>query len=164
MLIQATLYCNPYLNLKMATKRKSDFSLSKPAKRERKAIDLDMKMKVIKLYEGGKKVNVIARELQLSHFTVSTILKDKERIREAVKGSAPMKSTVITKQRTGPVHEMEKLLSIWMENQIQKRTPLSLFTIQSKARSIFETLKERAREDYNVEFSASTGWVKRFKK
>jgi hypothetical protein len=33
-------------------------------------------------------VNTIARDLKLSHSTVSTILKDKERIREAVKGSA----------------------------------------------------------------------------
>ena len=51
----------------MSTKRKSPLSTPKPAKRERKAIDLDTKMKVIKQYEGLKKVNMIARELQLSH-------------------------------------------------------------------------------------------------
>ena len=77
-----------------------------------------MKMKVIKQYEGGKKVSVIARDLQLPHSTVSTILKDKERIHEAVKGSALMRSTVITKQRTGPIHEMEKLLNVWIESQL----------------------------------------------
>ena len=38
------------------SKRKLSFDISKPAKRERKAIDLDTKMKVIKQYEGGKKV------------------------------------------------------------------------------------------------------------
>ena len=94
-------------------------------------------MQVIKQYEGGKNVNAIARDLKLSHTTVSTILKDKERIREAVKGSAPMRSTIITTQRTGPIHKMEKLLHVWMEDQIQKRTPLSLFTVQTKARSLF---------------------------
>ena len=52
-------------------------------------------------------MNGIARNLKLSHSTVSTILEVKERNREAVKGSAPMQSTIITKQRTGPVHEME---------------------------------------------------------
>ena len=78
------------------------------------------KMQVIKQYEGGKKVNVIARDLKLSHspVTVSTILKVKER------------------QRTGTIHEMEKFLHVWMEDQIQKQTPLSLFTLQTKARSI----------------------------
>ena len=94
-------------------------STPQPAKKERKAIDLATKMQVIKQYEGGKKVNAIARDLKLSHSTVSTILKDKER------------------QRTGPIHEMEKLLHVWMEDQIQKRTPLSLFTVQTKARSLF---------------------------
>ncbi|XP_051785316.1 tigger transposable element-derived protein 1-like [Erpetoichthys calabaricus] len=148
----------------MSTKRKLSLCTPQPAKKERKAIDLDTKMMIIKQYEGGKKVNAIACDMKLSHSTVSTILKDKNRIREAVKGSAPLQSTVITKQRTGPIHEMEKLLNIWMEDQIQKRTPLSLFTVQLKARSLFATLKERAGEDYSQEFVASTGWFKRFKK
>ena len=148
----------------MATKRTPDFSASKPAKRERKAIDLDTKMKAIKMHKGGRRVNDIARELRLTHSTISTIIKDKERILEAVKGSAPMKSTVITKQRTGPLHEMEKLLSTWIESQIQKRTPLSLFTIQTKAKSLFDTMKERAGDDCAVEFNASAGWFRRFKK
>ena len=76
-------------------------------------------MQVIKQYEGGKKVNAIARDLNLSHSTVSTILKDKER------------------QRTRPIHEMEKLLHVWMEDQIQKRTPLSLFTVQRRQEVYF---------------------------
>ena len=86
----------------MSTKRKLSLSTPQPAKKERKAIDLTTKMQVIKQYEGGKKVNAITRDLKLSHSTVSSILKDKERIREAVEGSAPLRSTVITTQRTGP--------------------------------------------------------------
>ena len=39
----------------------------------------------IRQHEGGKKVNVITRDLKLSHSTVSTILNDKERSCEAVK-------------------------------------------------------------------------------
>ena len=52
-------------------------------------------------------MNVIAPDLKLSRSTVSTILKDKERILDAVKGSSPMQLTVITKQRNGDIHEME---------------------------------------------------------
>nr|XP_033800018.1 tigger transposable element-derived protein 1-like [Geotrypetes seraphini] len=147
----------------MTTKRKLSLSTPQPSKKERKAIDLDTKMMIIKQYEGGKKVNAIACDLKLSHSTVSIIIKDKNRICEAVKGSAPLRSTVITKQCTGPFHEMEKLLNIWMEDQIQKQTPLSLFIVQSKARSLFGTLKKCAGEDYSQEFVASTGWFKRFK-
>ncbi|XP_076054507.1 putative CENPB DNA-binding domain-containing protein 1 [Oratosquilla oratoria] len=145
----------------MSSKRKILMSIPQPAKNERKAIDLYTKIIVIKQHERGKKVNVIARDMKLSHSTVSTILKDKEKIREAVKG--PMQSTLLTKQRFGPIHEMEKLLHIWMEDQIKKRTPLSLFTVQTKTKSLFQTLKERSGEDYSQYFLASTGWFKRFK-
>ena len=69
----STLYNTFIKTPKMSTKRKSPLSTPKPAKRERKAIDLDTKMKVLKQYEGLKKVNMIARELQLSHSTVSTM-------------------------------------------------------------------------------------------
>nr|XP_033788749.1 CENPB DNA-binding domain-containing protein 1-like [Geotrypetes seraphini] len=147
----------------MTMKRKLSVSIPQPSKKERKAIDLDTKMMIIKQYEGGKKVNAITCDLKFSHSTVSTIIKDKNRICEAVNGSAPLRSTVITKQRTGPIHEMEKLLNNWIEDQFQKWTLLSLFTVQSKARSLFGTLKEHAGEDYSQEFVASTGWFKRFK-
>ena len=39
------------------------------------------------------------------------------------------------------MHEMEKLLVIWMEDLIQKQIPLSLAIIKTKARSLFEMLK-----------------------
>ena len=42
-------------------KVKSSFDIHKP-KKARKAINLETKMKVIKQYEVGKKVNVIARD------------------------------------------------------------------------------------------------------
>ena len=58
---------------------------------EGKTISLDTKKVVIKQFEGGKKkVNVIARDQKLTHSTVSTILKDKETIRNDVKGCTPM--------------------------------------------------------------------------
>ncbi|XP_029633925.1 uncharacterized protein LOC115209617 isoform X1 [Octopus sinensis] len=148
----------------MTGKRKMLSSTDAPAKKSRKAIDLDCKMKIIRQYEDGKKVNTIAHDLKLSHSTVSTILKDKERIREAVKSSAPMKSTILTKQRQGPIHEMEKLLFMWMKDLIQKKTPISLLTVQTKARSLFQTLKSRSGYDYAQDFQASKGWFMRFKK
>ena len=49
--------------------------------------------------------------LGLSHLTVATILKDKEHIIEHVK------ATVITKQCSGLIIEMKKLLVLWLEDQ-----------------------------------------------
>ena len=56
-----------------------------------------------------------------------TSFLNKEKICQAVKGSTSMQSTVITKQQTGTIHNMEKLLYIWMEDQIKNWTPLNFF-------------------------------------
>lgn len=119
-------------------------------------------MRMIHKYEGGQSLSSISRELGFAASTVSTILKDSARIKEHVRGSAPLKSTVITKKRSGAIYEMEKLLTIWMEDQIQKRLPLSLRAIQAKARSLFEDVKGKF-DNPDVQFMASNGWFNRFK-
>ncbi|XP_066471494.1 tigger transposable element-derived protein 1-like isoform X2 [Tiliqua scincoides] len=135
---------------------------SSGASRKRKVIDLEMKMRMINKYEGGQSLSSISRELGFAASTVSTILKDSARIKEHVRGSAPLKSTVITKKRSGAIYEMEKLLTIWMEDQIQKCMPLSLRVIQAKARSLFEDVKGKF-DNPDVKFMASNGWFNRFK-
>ncbi|XP_023565087.1 COX assembly mitochondrial protein 2 homolog isoform X1 [Octodon degus] len=147
----------------MSAKRPSASPASGEKKR-RKAITLEMKLKIIAQHEGGKPVMVISRELGLSQSTISTILKDKKRISDAVKSSASIKSTVITKKRAGPIDDMEKLLVEWIEEQVQNRIPLSLLMIQAKARSLFNMLKEHADPTYTQMFTASHGWFQRFKK
>uniref|UniRef100_S4RIC1 HTH psq-type domain-containing protein n=1 Tax=Petromyzon marinus TaxID=7757 RepID=S4RIC1_PETMA len=112
-------------------------------KKKRKAITLEQKMKIINQHEAGKAVTVIARDNQLSQSTISAIVKDKKRIMEA--------STIISRKRTEPLEEMEQLLVTWMEDRIQKRMPLSLLTIQAKARMLFYDLKKRYDDaTYNV--------------
>ncbi|XP_032064325.1 zinc finger protein 558-like [Thamnophis elegans] len=50
-------------------------------KKQRECINLDLKMKIIKAHEEGKKVKTIGEEEGLACSTVSTILKDKEKIK-----------------------------------------------------------------------------------
>ena len=77
-------------------------------------------MKIIRDYEGGKKVKIIANDIKLAHSTISTILKDKVRVKEAVKASTAFKA-IITSQRKELLHEMEKMLAIWFDDQIKKK-------------------------------------------
>ncbi|XP_055486478.1 tigger transposable element-derived protein 1-like [Leucoraja erinacea] len=120
-----------------------------------------MKLKIIAQREGGKLVKTIAREFGLSHSTISTIFKDKKRI----KSSASVRSTIISMKRTGPLDDMERLLVAWMEEQIQKGLPLRPLSIQAKARSLFHTLEQRPRDPtYTHVFTATPGWFKRFKR
>jgi len=55
---------------------------------------------------------------------------------------------------------MEELLTTWIEDQMQKRIPLSSMMNKIKARSLFVMLKEKAGPEYDVEFTASSGWFK----
>lgn len=55
-------------------------------KKQRKDIDLDIKIKRIKEYDGGKKVQAIANIYGFSHWTVSTIVKDQSE-NDSSKGS-----------------------------------------------------------------------------
>lgn len=75
---------------------------SKTSKNKRSVIDLETKHKLIIQFESGKKVKDIAHDFKLSHSTISTILKNKKRILEAVQESTCMKSTIITKNRQRP--------------------------------------------------------------
>jgi len=107
---------------------------------------------------------VIAHQSGMSHsITTATILKNKNKVPEPVKGSASLKAKRLTKIRDGPISDMEKLLMTWIEDQTHKRITLSIKMIKTKARSLFVMLKEKAGPDYDVEFTASSGWFKQFK-
>nr|KAF6271058.1 CENPB DNA-binding domain containing 1 [Myotis myotis] len=50
------------------------------AKRERKAIPLDIKLEVLRRFEVGEKLSQIAKALDLAVSTVATIRDNKEKI------------------------------------------------------------------------------------
>ncbi|GAB1609178.1 hypothetical protein Ahia01_001203200 [Argonauta hians] len=139
-------------------------SSNPPPPKKRRSITMEVKLGIIKRSEKGEKPTNIGRELGLSRTTVSTIIKDKKRIVEHVEESAPLHSTVITKQRSGIIIMMERLLTMWLEKQQKQNVPVSLALIQAKAKSLFDSLKsEKGGESERGEFRASKGWFMRFK-
>ena len=72
------------------------------------------------MYEDGKMKTTIAQETNHPISTVNTIVKSKVRIVESTKGAVTLKGTIITKNRLGPISEMEKLLFHWIEDMTQK--------------------------------------------
>lgn len=75
-----------------------------------------MTLDIVKRSEMREAATNIYRLLGLNRSTVAAIIKDKDPLLELMKISAPMKSTVIIKQRNGPIIEMERLL-LWVEDQ-----------------------------------------------
>ncbi|MEE6509715.1 hypothetical protein FKM82_027427 [Ascaphus truei] len=132
-------------------------------KRNRKSITLETKQNIIKRSEKGETNTEIGHALDIPRTTIVTIIKDKARILEQIKGSAPMQGTTI-RQRVGHIAEVEKLLIIWLEDQSQRHVPISLALIQAKALSLYEDIKQQHGEGTTEEtFTASKGWFMRFK-
>lgn len=110
------------------------------------------KIKTINDYEGGNTVKDITCCLEVAHSTISTILKDKNRVKVAVKASISF-NAIITRQWKGLFREIKKLLAIWFDDQIPKRILTSFLLIWAKARSIFyniEGARMRSRIDWNI--------------
>ena len=148
-----------------STKRKASDCSSSTSATKRKAISMETKVAIIKKLDGGEKMVNVARTFMMNRSTVGTIYKSKDRVMEHVKSAVPMQSTIISKKRGKLIEETEKLLSLWMEHQWQRRVRLSLTLIQEKAKSLFEDLKAKAGEGADEEtFAASQGWFQRFKK
>ncbi|XP_058029749.1 uncharacterized protein LOC131193511 [Ahaetulla prasina] len=89
----------PNSDSKMSSKRKNPSPTETRRKRHRKATDLNLKMKIIKAYEAGKKMHRIAKEEGLACSTICATVKDKERIREALKGAIGMNTNITIIQK-----------------------------------------------------------------
>ena len=79
----------------------------------------------------------------MNRSTIGTILKNKDKIMEHVKSALPVRLTIILKKCGQVMEEMEKLLSVWMQDQHQPRVLLSLMLIQEKAKSLYEDFKKK---------------------
>lgn len=134
------------------------------AKRERKAITLDIKLEVLRRFEVGEKLSQIAKALDLAVSTVATIRDNKEKIKLSSQIATPLRASRLTRHRSAVMETMERLLHVWLEDQSQRNMPLSVTMIQEKAKSLFDDLqREQGGSSQKETFSASKGWFVRFK-
>ena len=126
---------------------------------------MEDKLNMIKRYEKGEKVSMIARVLGLPRSTVSTIIHDRQRILAYVTGKAPSAKTAVISVKRGQIFdEMERLLTLWIEHQTHERIPTSQVLMQEKAKSLFQDLLKKYPDEKDTTFIASSGWFARFKR
>jgi hypothetical protein len=84
---------------------------------------------------------------------------------EHVKSAGSLKSLMMNPKRSVVTEEMEHLLKIWLDDQAQRRIPVSQAIITTKAKSLYYDLKKQMGDSAKDEplFSASNGWFNRFK-
>jgi hypothetical protein len=59
----------------------------------------------------------ITRQSDMSNSIIAAIFKKKNKVTEAVRGSASLKTTKLTQIREWPISYMDKLLMIWIEDE-----------------------------------------------
>ncbi|XP_067122117.1 tigger transposable element-derived protein 1-like [Centruroides vittatus] len=101
----------------------------------------------------------------LAKSTIRTIRDKKEDIKTYLQSAAPLNVSRLTRQKNWIMEKMKELLIIWIEDNNKWRMPTSQMTIQEKALSIFENLKNGDTDETaeDVTFQASRGWFEKFR-
>nr|XP_031531970.1 tigger transposable element-derived protein 1-like isoform X2 [Vicugna pacos] len=133
-------------------------------KRNHKAINLQVKLEVLRRFEAGEKLSRIGRTLGLSTSTVATICDNRDKIRASSQAATPQAATKLMCSCSLVMENMERLLSVWIEDQNQRNVLVNVVLIQEKACSLFQELKQTQGGGAESEtFGASRGWFARFK-
>ena len=102
--------------------------------KKKKFISLDTKLEVIKQNAAGLSNAEICRKQNMKELSLRRILGNKEAI--TAKGNALQGTSQIIMNRSVELIKMERLLTFWVEDYNCKSIPLSMHTIQVKAKTL----------------------------
>lgn len=149
----------------MSGKRSTGSSANSKPKRTRKGITLDVKLDILQRFAAGEKLSAISKTLGLATSTVATIRDSRDRIMASAQVATPLSARTLYFHRSEVMLNMERLLSVWIQDQGQLDVPLNMIAIQSKAKSLYNDLvKEEGSGAHKKPFQASKGWFDRFRK
>ncbi|GFU33559.1 hypothetical protein TNCV_1797781 [Trichonephila clavipes] len=96
-------------------------------------------MQVIRRLDTGERQSQIGAALNLATSIIWTILKNKEKIMSSVTATTISSATRITRSRNNTIEKMDKRLSIWIDDEIELKMPLSQSTFLIKWKKIGNT-------------------------
>ncbi|XP_061625057.1 tigger transposable element-derived protein 1-like [Phyllopteryx taeniolatus] len=151
-------------NLALSTSPKQLKTVSDGIIRRPIRLTVEQKKEIIAEHETGVRVCDLAAQFGLAKSTICTILKNKASIKAAdvAKGV-----TLLTKQRTQILEEVEKLLLLWVNEKELAGGGVNAAAVCEKAKKLHSDLVANTQTANSVErehFKASRGWFDNFLK
>lgn len=146
----------------MPGKSRLNATVTLSAKREWKAITLDIKLEVLRRFEEVENLCQIAKALGLAVSTVATIRDNIEKNQGAFTNSYSLESLLVDSPSKCSHGDHRAVVACVLEEQSQQNMPLRVNIMQEKAKSLFDDLqREQDGSSQNEKFSASKGWFVR---
>ncbi|GFT58262.1 major centromere autoantigen B [Nephila pilipes] len=129
----------------------------KPPASKRKALTLKEKADIIEEFDKNPFLSkvALARKFNLSRTTLHSIVAKREAIAESMMKYGSF-SSMRKKSRTSPFQEIEGKLLMWLEYARSLHLPVNGFLLRQQAIIIAKDLGF-------AQFTASNGWIERFK-
>ncbi|GFS57038.1 tigger transposable element-derived protein 1 [Trichonephila clavipes] len=116
----------------------------------------------------GEGSTAIGKHFNLGESTVRAIEKNEAAIRKSVISGTKLSTKFASYTRDVLLERTERAIAIWIEEQVQRRIPVSGYLIQEKALQFYKSMKQSelstSTSQAGKEFSASKGWLTGFLK
>ncbi|GFS95938.1 tigger transposable element-derived protein 1 [Trichonephila clavipes] len=110
----------------------------------------------------------IGKHFNLGESTVRAIKKNEATIRKSVISGTKLSTKFASYTRDVLLERTERAIGIWIEEQVQRKIPVSGYLIQEKALQFYKSMKQSepstSTSQAGKEFSASKGWLTGFLK
>ncbi|XP_055714421.1 jerky protein homolog-like [Phlebotomus papatasi] len=126
-------------------------------KRKYTTTKIQVKLKAIELVKNGESVKDVAASYGVGKQTVLDWVQQEERLKNYVNSNARNNNSMT--MRPGLTPQTSEALFIWFEHMRERGVPVSGSLLQAKALQFHEVF-----EDGPANFSASSGWLTRWKK
>ncbi|XP_033225262.1 jerky protein homolog-like [Belonocnema kinseyi] len=135
-------------------------------KEKRKMLTIQQKIDILEKLEQGRKNRELCKEYGLCSSTISTILRNKDKIfqyfneLQNTHGNARKKKII-----TAPDLEiLDKIVYAWYCEKLTIGEPISGVLLREKALFFYQQLKDNGKiVEGSLEFKASNGWLRNFK-
>ncbi|GFY00936.1 tigger transposable element-derived protein 1 [Trichonephila clavipes] len=117
---------------------------------------------------GKEGSTAIGKHFNLGESTVREIKKNEAAIRKSIISDIRLSTKFASYTRDVLLERTERAIAIWIEEQVQRRIPVSGYLIQEKALQFYKSMKQSepstSTSQAGKEFSASKGWLTGFLK